>query len=137
MSDDSSKSRVRIDRWLWAARFFKTRSQSATAIDGGKVDINGARVKRSKMLEVGDTVHVRKGPYEFELQVLALSEKRGPATAAQLLYNETEDSQEARRQHDEARALERANLPMPILKGPRPTKKDRRDIARFKKRSRD
>lgn len=130
--------RVRIDRWLWAARFFKTRSQAATAIDGGKVHINGNRVKRSKMLEVGDMVQVTKGPYHFDLEVLGLAERRGPAPVAQALYRETDESQAARAAIAEQRALERANAPTPIVKlsKGRPTKKDRRDLARFKERQR-
>ena len=128
--------RVRIDRWLWAARFFKTRSQAATAIDNGKVQLNGNRVKRSKLIEAGDVVRVNKGPYEFELIVRALAEKRGPAPQAQALYQETEESLTTRQDIDEQRALERANAPTPILKPTkgRPTKKDRRDQARFKRR---
>lgn len=134
--ETTAMERVRIDRWLWAARFYKTRSQAATAIDGGKVHVNGNRVKRSKMIEVGNTVRVSKGPYEFELEVLALAEKRGSATIAQTLYRESEDSQAARRAIAEQRALERAAAPAPIFKPQkgRPTKKDRRDMARFKKR---
>lgn len=130
--------KVRIDRWLWAARFFKTRSQAATAIDGGKVHINGNRVKRSKMLEVGDVVEVTKGAYQFELEVRALADRRGPAPQAQALYRETEASQAGRAAIAEERALERANAPTPIIKPTkgRPTKKDRRDLAKFKSRQR-
>ena len=127
---------VRIDRWLWAARFYKTRSQAATAIDSGKVQVNGSRVKRSKLITAGDTVRVSKGELEFELQVLGLSERRGPAPEAQALYQESEASQEARRQIAEQRALERetalAPVPKPV-KG-RPTKKDRRELAKFKRK---
>ena len=132
---DGAKERVRIDRWLWAARFFKTRSLAATAIDGGKVHLNGNRIKRSKQVEVGDTVRVNKGPYEFEVTVLGLSERRGPAVEAQKLYEESEDSRAARERIAEERAIERAALPTPIPKGRRPSKKDRRDIARFKRKN--
>lgn len=127
--------RVRIDKWLWAARFFKTRSQAATAIDKGHVDINGERTKRSKTVSVDDIVHVRKGALEFELQVCRLSERRGPASEAQTLYKETQESVETRQQLAEERALARESAPPPIMKG-RPTKKERRALARFKQKNR-
>lgn len=133
MTAQQPKERVRIDRWLWAARFFKTRSQAASAIDRGHVDINGDRTKRSKTVVIGDIVHVRKGPYQFELEVRELSERRGPAPEAQKLYQETQESQDTRQQIADARALERAFAPTPIIKG-RPTKKDRRALAKFKRK---
>lgn len=136
MTETSGKEQVRIDRWLWAARFFKTRSQAAAAIDGGKVHVNGSAVKRSKLIAVGDTVRVRKGPYEFDLQVSALSERRGSAPEAQKLYQESQESQDERKRIAEERALERAMLPTPIIHaGGRPTKKDRRAMAKFTRRS--
>src|SRR6266704_3330761 len=81
----SDGSRVRLDRWLWAARFFKTRALAAAAIGGGKVEVGGARAKRAKLLAVGDRLRIRRGPFEYRVGVCALSERRGPpATAAAL-----------------------------------------------------
>src|SRR5437868_5826200 len=88
--------KVRIDKWLWAARFFKTRSQATDAVAGGKVSINGDSAKPAKMVQPGDEIRVRLGPYEHVIIVRALSERRGPASAAALLYDETEASQAAR-----------------------------------------
>jgi ribosome-associated heat shock protein Hsp15 len=138
LTEDSGKEQVRIDRWLWAARFFKTRSQAAAAIDGGKVHVNGNSVKRAKLIAVNDMVRVRKGPYEFQLQVCTLSERRGPAPEAQKLYQETQESQDERQRVAEAHALAKAMLPTPIFHaGGRPTKKDRRALAKFKHGSPD
>lgn len=125
-SPDSSK--LRIDKWLWAARFFKTRSLAVEAIECGKVLVNETRVKPAKTIAVGDILAIRLGPYLFEVNVLALSDKRGPAPQAQKLYRETE----AGRLKREALAAEIKAQPQPSeLKG-RPTKRDRRDIERFK-----
>ena len=136
MAEQDSGERVRLDKWLWAARFFKTRSLAGTAVAGGKVQVNDARAKRAKQLKVGDVVRVRKGPYEFVLTVRGLAERRGPATEAQKLYEESEDSRAAREEIAAARALERAQAPRPplakMLSKGRPTKKDRRTMARFK-----
>jgi ribosome-associated heat shock protein Hsp15 len=129
LTDESD--RVRVDKWLWAARFFKTRSLAATAIEAGKVEVNDEQVKRAKLLRRGDMVRVRKGPYEYVLTVKELAERRGSAAAAQALYEETEASKEARARLAEALALARASAPTPIVKG-RPTKKDRRALARLK-----
>jgi ribosome-associated heat shock protein Hsp15 len=129
LMDDSD--RVRVDKWLWAARFFKTRSLAASAIENGRVEVNDDPVKRSKLLKRGDVVRVRKGPYEYVLTVKELAGRRGTATAAQALYEETEASKEARARLAEALALNRAAAPTPIFKG-RPTKKDRRALARLK-----
>src|SRR5690349_11038955 len=92
----SDAGRVRIDKWLWAARFYKTRSLAAEAIGGGKVLVAGERVKPAKMLQVGDEVRLRLGPYEHVVVVRALSERRGPATVAATLYDETAESRAAR-----------------------------------------
>lgn len=132
MTTHDEGERVRLDKWLWAARFFKTRSLAATAIEGGKVEVNNEPVKRSKLLRPGDVVRVRKGPYEYELTVRALSDRRRSATEAQALYEESEASKEARAKLAEALALARQMAPTPIFKG-RPTKKDRRDFERFKR----
>lgn len=124
MTEESGK--LRIDKWLWAARFFKTRSLAADAVDGGKVTMNGTRLKPAKAVAVGDLLEIRVGKFHYEVEVLALSGKRGPAPEAQKLYRETEDSR-ARR---EAIAAELRAQPQPAFKG-RPTKRDRRKIAQF------
>ena len=119
---------LRIDKWLWAARFFKTRSLAAKAVDGGKVRVNSEVAKPSRALRVGDLVSIRAGELEWVLEVLALSRQRGPAAQAALLYAEREDSR-ARRL---AAMAQRKTQPHPAagVKG-RPTKKDRRLIHRF------
>ena len=137
MADKQGDERVRIDKWLWAARFFKTRSLAAAAVSGGKVDLNDSRVKRSKLVEIGDVISVRKGPYEFVVHVRGLSGRRGPASEAQKLYEETDESKAARELLAEQRRLERESAPPPspfkyLGKG-RPTKKDRRAMSRIKR----
>src|SRR2546428_9454934 len=87
---------VRLDRWLWAARFFKTRALAAAAVAGGKAHVNGTRAKPAKQLQVGDSLRVRVGPYEWLVTVRALSERRGPPRDAQPLYDETADARAAR-----------------------------------------
>ncbi len=123
--------RVRLDKWLWAARFFKTRALAAEAVQGGKVQVNGDRPKRARPLQVGDEIRVRLGPYEHTLTVRALSGRRGPAAEAAGLYEETPASRTAR----EALAVQLKSLH--AVFGPdrgRPTKKDRREIERLKGR---
>jgi ribosome-associated heat shock protein Hsp15 len=93
-TDDLSK--VRLDKWLWAARFFKTRALAATAIESGKVEVNGERAKRAKQLQVGDSVRIRLGPYQHVVTVRAISEVRGPAPVAARLYEETEEGRKLR-----------------------------------------
>lgn len=132
MPDDSS--RVRIDKWLWAARFFKTRSLATEAVDGGKVQLNGERAKPAKLVKAGDEIRLRLGPYEHILIVRALGERRGPASVAQALYEETEASRTARA----ALATQLRLAPAAFVyedKG-RPTKKDRRDLSDFIDRKR-
>jgi ribosome-associated heat shock protein Hsp15 len=124
-----SREPVRIDKWLWAARFHKTRSLAAEAIDGGKVQVNGDRVKPAKMVRPGDEVRVRVGPYEHVLVVQATAERRGPASVAATLYEETEASRLARERLQWQ--LKSAAPAMDPEKG-RPTKRDRRDIERLK-----
>ena len=124
-----AESAVRLDKWLWAARLFKTRALAVEAIGGGKVQVNGARAKRAKSLKVGDRLRVRHGPYEYQLTVRALSERRGPAAAAALLYEEDPEGRRAR----EALAAQLKLLPAPAYRGKgRPTKKQRREIERWK-----
>lgn len=122
---------VRLDTWLWAARFFKTRALAAEAIDGGKVKVNGARAKRAKSVAPGDEIRVRKGPYEFVVIVRALSDRRGPASEARTLYQETAESIV---QREKVKQLRRAQ-PLPVYRGKgRPTKKQRRAIERERRR---
>jgi ribosome-associated heat shock protein Hsp15 len=117
---------MRIDKWLWAARFFKTRTLAAQAIEAGHVCVNGERAKAAKMVRPGDSVAVRRPPFEHAVVVKGLSERRGPAGEAALLYEETEESR-ARRT---ALAAEMKALPSPRFKG-RPTKKTRRDYEKW------
>jgi len=128
---DHEEGRVRLDKWLWAARFFKTRALAAEAVEGGKVQVNGDRPKRARPLQVGDEIRVRLGPYEHTITVRALSARRGPASEAAGLYEETAASRTAR----EALAIQLKSLH--AVFGPdkgRPSKKDRRDIQRLKGR---
>jgi ribosome-associated heat shock protein Hsp15 len=123
--------RVRLDRWLWAARWYKTRSQAAQAIAGGKIRVNGERPKRARVIGLGEEVRVRKGPYEFHVVVRGLSEDRGPAATARTLYEETPASQAARA----LLALQLKSQPQITYTGKgRPTKKDRRAIERLEGR---
>ena len=117
---------MRLDKWLWAARFFKTRSTAVEAITGGRVSVNGERAKPAKELKVGDGVSIRKPPFEYAVVVKSLSEKRGSAAVAASLFTETEESR-ARRA---VLAAEMKSLPQPRFKG-RPTKKTRRDYERW------
>ena len=120
--------RVRIDKWLWAAPFFKTRSLAAKAIDGGKVKLNGERVKPAKELKPGDELAIRVGDLEWVIGVIELSERRGPAESARRLYAETAASVERRRRAIEDRRIKVG--PVREERG-RPSKRDRRLIHRF------
>jgi ribosome-associated heat shock protein Hsp15 len=122
---------VRLDKWLWAARFFKTRSLAADAIDAGRVEVNGERVKRSRAITSGDNIRIRKPPFEQLIQVLGESEQRGPATVAATLYSESEESIKAREKM--AAHLKAMGPPVFRDKG-KPTKKDRRSIDRLRGR---
>jgi ribosome-associated heat shock protein Hsp15 len=128
--DSSGADRVRLDKWLWAARFFKTRSLAAEAIGAGKVQVNGDRPKPAKLLQLGDEVSVRLGPYQHVVAVRGLSERRGPATVAATLYEETADSLAAREKL--ADQLRMAPAAFVFEEKGRPTKKDRRDIGRVR-----
>jgi ribosome-associated heat shock protein Hsp15 len=122
---------VRVDKWLWAARFFKTRTLAAEAVDGGKVQVNGDRAKPAKLVRPGDEVRLRLGPYEHLLRVEGTAERRGSATVAARLYSESEASRAAREKlHWQ---LTRAAPAIDPEKG-RPTKRDRRELDRFRKR---
>jgi ribosome-associated heat shock protein Hsp15 len=120
---------MRLDKWLWAARFYKTRSLATAAVDGGKVKLNGAAVKPAKEVKPGDRIHLRAGEQDWELVVKGLSEQRRPASEAQLLYAETAESAARRAQAAELRKL--APSTVTDHKG-RPTKRDRRQIVRFR-----
>jgi ribosome-associated heat shock protein Hsp15 len=122
--------RVRIDKWLWAARFFKTRSLAADAIGGGKVSLNGDGVKPAKMVQIGDEIRVRLGPYEHVVIVRGLSERRGPASVAHTLYEETPASIATREKLSEQ--LRMAPPAFVYEEKGRPTKRDRREIERFR-----
>ncbi|MEB2359923.1 MAG: RNA-binding S4 domain-containing protein [Bryobacteraceae bacterium] len=123
--------RVRIDKWLWAARFFKTRSLAARACDLGRVEMNGQQCKPSREVRPGDLLRVKNDAGDFQLEILALSQMRGPAAVAQALYRETDASRESRRQLAEERKA------MPYFEAPgegRPSKRDRRQIDRLRGR---
>jgi ribosome-associated heat shock protein Hsp15 len=127
---EAAPARVRLDKWLWAARFYKTRSAAAQAVDGGKVDIGGERAKRARHVQAGDVIVIRRPPYEQHIVVRGLSETRGPAKEAALLYEETPESREAR----ERLAYQLKNAPTLTFHGVgRPTKRDRRVIDRLKR----
>lgn len=130
MSKTESES-VRIDRWLWAARFFKTRRLAVDAIKGGKVSVNGVRAKPAKELRVGSEVRVTKGSYEFVVIVQALAEQRGPAVEAQKLYQELESSIERRQRIREQHRIAAAAMPRVDH---RPDKRARRHLAEFKRK---
>jgi ribosome-associated heat shock protein Hsp15 len=123
---------LRLDKYLWAARFFKTRAAAAEAIDAGRVSVNGERAKPAKTVRPGDTLAIRRPPYEHVVTVRGISDKRGPACIAQLLYEETPESRAKR----ELVAAEIKALPPPVFKG-RPTKRDRRTLIRFFERQDD
>ena len=122
---------MRIDKWLWAARFYKTRSLASSEIDGGHVDLNGERAKPSKSLKVGDEIRIRVHHDTYVVHVRELSDHRGPAAQAQKLYEETAESRAERERLREMRRL----APTPAFEdGGRPTKKDRRNLAKVRRR---
>lgn len=122
---------MRIDKWLWAARFFKTRSLASHACDMGRIECNGQAAKPSKEVRAGDALRVKNEGGEFQIEVLALSEMRGPAAAAQALYRETEASREFRIRLAEER---KAAAAFGGLTEGKPSKRDRREIDRFRHR---
>jgi ribosome-associated heat shock protein Hsp15 len=123
-----SENKIRVDKWLWAARFYKTRGLAADAVDGGKVQVNGERVKPAKALKPGDALVVRNGPYAWEIEVTLLSDRRGSATDAAKLYVESAESRLAREQTAQRMKADRQSNPFPVG---RPTKRQRRQIHRF------
>lgn len=131
MTDGTNAGKVRLDKWLWAARFYKTRALAAEAIDAGRIEVNDERAKRSKLVQAGDTIRIRRPPFEQVISVTAVSEQRGSATFAATLYQETEASSKAR----EALAEQmRAVGPSAFRDKGRPGKKERRDIERWRGR---
>jgi ribosome-associated heat shock protein Hsp15 len=123
-------STIRIDKWLWAARFFKTRALAAEAVAGGKVRVNGERVKAAKAIRPGDALSIHIGPYEYDVRVRALSARRGPAPQAALLYEESEPSKAARTELAARLSAERRLVaPSPG----RPGKKERRQVIQLKR----
>jgi len=120
---------VRLDKWLWAARFFKTRSLAARAVNGGKVQLNGNRVKAARALNSGDRLQIQKGGFQYSILVLDLSLRRGSATVAQSLYEESDDSRARREVLHEQYRLAAASTPRPQSK---PDKKARRQLRELK-----
>jgi ribosome-associated heat shock protein Hsp15 len=121
--------KVRLDKWLWAARFFKTRALAAEAIDGGKVEVNGDRAKRAKLVQAGDEIRLRQGPIEWQLRVKDVAERRGSAEIAQRLYEETADGLRRRL----AAQQQLRDMPTAFAFGDsKPGKRDRRELRRLK-----
>ena len=126
-----TESQCRIDKWLWAARFFKTRSLAADAVAGGTIALNGGRPKPSRIIRPGDCLNIRRGAYEWSIIVKGTSNYRGPAPDAAALYEETEESKTKRQAAMAQLKLER---PADFDSPRRPSKKDRRAIAKFRNR---
>lgn len=130
MTDKQTKTaKVRVDKWLWAARFFKTRSLAKAAIEGGKVQLEGQRVKVSREIAIGDRLTIRQGWDEKDITILCLSDQRGPASTAQTLYEESEDSV-ARREREALLRRAAGGLNKPDH---RPDKHERRQISRLRR----
>jgi ribosome-associated heat shock protein Hsp15 len=122
---------VRIDKWLWAARFFKTRALAARACELGRIESNGQHAKAAREVRVGDLLQVKNAGGEFQVEVLVLSDIRGPAAVAQTLYRETEESRELRLKAAEER---KALLQFGDVREGKPSKRDRREIGRLRGR---
>lgn len=129
MKNNDSENGVRLDKWLWAARFYKTRSIAKAMIEGGKVHYNGQRAKTSKLVEIGARIKLRQGTEEKEVVVEALSDQRRGAPEAQQLYTETEQSIRTRENLAFARKANALSMPHPDR---RPNKKERRELVKFK-----
>jgi ribosome-associated heat shock protein Hsp15 len=123
---------LRIDVWLWAARFFKTRALAQKAVAGGHVHANGQRIKASREVRVGDRLEIQRGQERWTVGVTGLARRRGPATEARRLYEETPESRSRRESERERRAIERASAPRYLG---RPDKKGRRELRKLKERS--
>lgn len=131
MTSHQDEQRVRLDKWLWAARFFKTRALACEAVEGGKVHVNGERVKPSRQLRLGDELRIQKGPYAFVVEVQGLALRRGPAEQARQLYREHESSvAERQRLQEEHRLLTGGEPQSPG----RPDKRGRRQLQRLRGR---
>ena len=128
MHQADPNGRLRLDKWLWAARFFKTRALASEAIDGGKVHVNGHAAKAAKEVKAGDVLHLSINQQRWRVTVLAVHDQRRPAPEARLLYEESEESRQRREAEREQHSL--APTPGADRKG-RPSKKDRRDMQRF------
>jgi ribosome-associated heat shock protein Hsp15 len=128
---ETNTEAIRLDKWLWAARFFKTRSMAGQAIKGGKVHVNGNRVKAARNVLVGDKLSITIGFMEFQVSVLALARFRRPAKEAKLLYVESDESIKAREEQRDLRRMANAGYAGPIKK---PSKRDRRKIKSFTRR---
>jgi ribosome-associated heat shock protein Hsp15 len=124
--------KLRVDKWLWAARFFKTRAVATKAVDGGKVHVNGQRVKSSRPIQIGDRLEITRGQIQSVVEISILSEKRGPAKEAQTLYQETAESIDQRELKSQQRKL--LNASMPHSKG-KPDKHQRREIRKVSGKS--
>lgn len=129
MNNRTPLTALRADSWLWAARFFKTRSLAKAAIEGGKVTLEGQRIKPAKDVKVGQQLEIRRGDEVYVVTIVDLAKQRGPASIAQTLYAETTDSIEARERQRAERRMQRAGLSIPTTK---PTKKQRRDLRKLK-----
>jgi ribosome-associated heat shock protein Hsp15 len=125
MSVDPQPEHLRLDKWLWAARFFKTRALATAAVEGGKVSVNGAHAKPSRHLHEGDTLRIRRGEQEYTVVVQGLTRQRGSALVAHMLYEETAESLVAREQRREDKRLTGCAPPV------RPDKRARRQLRRF------
>ncbi len=133
MANNSKElNELRLDKWLWAARFFKTRAMAVEAISGGKVHLNGVRVKPSRVVRCDDELNITRGTERFNVFIKGINDKRRPAKEAVLLYEETEDSIKLREEAQELNRLQSANIKFPTQK---PNKKERRLIDRFRGRS--
>lgn len=128
MKEYEALERLRLDKWLWAARFFKTRALASEAVDGGRVQWNGQRVKPAREVKPGDRLDILAGEQHWTVLVLTLNPRRGPAAEARLMYEETPDSAAARIQAQEVRKI--APEPAQAIHG-RPTKRDRRQLDRL------
>lgn len=133
MANNSKElTELRLDKWLWASRFFKTRALAVEAISGGKVHLNGVRVKPARVVRCNDELNITRGVERFHVFVKGLNDKRRPAKEAVLLYEETEESIKTREDAQELNRLQSANIKLPTQK---PNKRDRRLMDRFKGRS--
>ncbi len=122
---------VRLDKWLWAARFFKTRANAVEAVNGGKVHLNDLRVKPSRNIKIGDELTITRDNFKYTVTVIALNDKRRPAKEAQLLYEESKDSIKAREQERDLRKMTNANMRSSDKK---PNKKERRQMDKWRGR---